>query len=258
MFQTIQTTRDELILRGWLSIPEEGSSKDKPLIVMFHGLLGWCRYPQQEVVAAHLTKCGYTVMCLDFDGHGDSDGDILDMNTTNLLKDADAMISYAESLGIGNGIVLTGHSQGGYTASLWAASNTEKLRRLILLSPAGMVPDQIRSGEFQGNTFTLEAPPERFPIFDGEGYLGGQYLLDAAAYYPYETAPGYTGPVSMIRGTADIHISDDVLRKYEAAYKSRPECEENSVVYDTLPDADHNFLGRENELAEWIRTQIEA
>ena len=61
-----------------------------------------------------------------------------------------AVIDYALKLPFVTDLYLLGHSQGGLTAVLAAALKHEKIKALVPMSPALMIPDGARSGNLLG------------------------------------------------------------------------------------------------------------
>ncbi|MEP2642525.1 alpha/beta hydrolase [Roseobacter sp.] len=108
---------------------------DGPMVVCVHGLTTpsfvW------QALAAGLVQMGFRVLAYDLYGRGYSDHvpgaqdhAFFQTQLTDLLADQD----------VGDNITLIGYSMGGAIATVFAAQNRARLRRLILLAPAGMRP----------------------------------------------------------------------------------------------------------------------
>ncbi len=72
MEQAISFTSDELILRGFLHVPE-GAGKH-PALVLCHGFGGSCRGAGHPELAKAIEQAGYVVLRFDFRGCGQSEG----------------------------------------------------------------------------------------------------------------------------------------------------------------------------------------
>ena len=104
-----------------------------PVIVCVHGLTTPCYV--WNGLAHGLAGWGYRVLIYDLYGRGYSD-------RPRGLQDRAFFLTQLEELldheGIGKDITLFGYSMGGATATAFAARHPDRIRRLMLLAPAGM------------------------------------------------------------------------------------------------------------------------
>jgi acylglycerol lipase len=78
--------------------PEPGQQQQQPraLVVIFHGFLAHGRYPTVRYAAEFLSDAGYTVISIDFPGHGRSDGlRGFVKSADDLIEDGIEMVSFA-------------------------------------------------------------------------------------------------------------------------------------------------------------------
>ncbi len=118
-----------------------------PVAVCVHGLttpsLVW------QAVAQGLARMGYRVLVYDLYGRGYSD-------TVSGLQDQAFFQQQLQDLlaaqGLKDDLTVLGYSMGGAIASAFVAEHPERVRRLILLAPAGMGHDLGRLAKFTRDT----------------------------------------------------------------------------------------------------------
>ncbi len=114
-----------------------------PVAVCVHGLTT----PSYvyHALAAGLGKMGFQVLIYDHFGRGYSD-------RPNMTQDADFFVKNLEELledqQVEGDITLIGYSMGGAVVTAFAAKHAARLRRLILIAPAGMGHDLGRMMKF--------------------------------------------------------------------------------------------------------------
>lgn len=121
-----------------------------PVAVCIHGLttpsMVW------DAVAQGLARMGFRVLVYDLYGRGYSD-------RAPGLQDQDFFVRQLDDLldaqGVGNDITLLGYSMGGAIATVFTARNPARVRRMILLAPAGMGHDLGRLAAFTRDTPVL-------------------------------------------------------------------------------------------------------
>jgi esterase/lipase len=121
-------TRIEALIYTPKGISHEG-------IVVGHGYCGNKQYMQPLCI--ELVKRGFTVVNIDFRGHGSSDGHLLPSDHENryfgLKLDMEAAIDYLEDIDEIEKIGLVGHSMGGHTAVITAEDNSDKIEATVSL-----------------------------------------------------------------------------------------------------------------------------
>lgn len=200
-----------------------------PLVVVIHGFSGYKEEPHIIAVARGLNEVGFATLRVDMYGHGESDGQFRDHTLYKWLTNAMAVIDYTRSLDFVTDLYLCGHSQGGLTVMLAAAMERDRVRGLIPLSPAAMIPAQARRGELLGISFDPDHFPEALEYKEGFT-LGGNYLRVAQTIDVNAAIDRYSGPVLIVHGDADEAVPVEV--GIEAAKRYR-NCELALIPGDT-------------------------
>ncbi len=108
------TSKDGTGLKALVLEPLQ-KSDSQPGIVVAHGFCGNKHFMQ--TLSIELVKRGFTVVSIDFRGHGSSEGYLAaDRRGSELDEDLIAAVEYLESLGYIDQIGLVGHSMGGFTS----------------------------------------------------------------------------------------------------------------------------------------------
>ena len=127
-------TRIEALIYKPKGISHEG-------IVVGHGYCGNKRYMQPLCI--ELVKRGFTVVNIDFRGHGSSDGHLPIREDENryfgLKLDMEAGIDYLEDIDDIEQIGLVGHSMGAYTAVKVSEDHPDKIEATVSI---GHIPDE--------------------------------------------------------------------------------------------------------------------
>ena len=127
-------TRIEALIYKPKGISHEG-------IVVGHGYCGNKRYMQPLCI--ELVKRGFTVVNIDFRGHGSSDGHLPIREDENryfgLKLDMEAGIDYLEDIDDIEQIGLVGHSMGAYTAVRVSEDHPDKIEATVSI---GHIPDE--------------------------------------------------------------------------------------------------------------------
>lgn len=194
-------------LAALLEIPEgvdiRRSKKKLPVVIILHGLTGNMNEELEIRLAESLAKEGVASLRFDFNGHGLSEGSFNDMTISNELEDARRVYRYVASLPWVKEISLWGHSQGGVVSAMLAGElGKSKIKKVVLVAPAGIIRDDAIRGNFFGYRFDPSNPPDTLKFWKGLP-LGKEYLKDAVRQPIYETAARYKGPVCIIHGTGD-------------------------------------------------------
>lgn len=121
-----------------------------PVAVCVHGLttpsLVW------EAVAQGLARMGYRVLVYDLYGRGYSDNAAGLQDQDFFLRQLDDLLAVQN---LEDDLTLIGYSMGGAIVTAFAARNPDRIRRMILLAPAGMAHDLGRLAKFTRDTPVL-------------------------------------------------------------------------------------------------------
>lgn len=191
------------------------SAAKVPTAIIYHGLTGWRTEVHLRTVADSLLAEGIAVVLFDFNGHGESEGDFVNMTLDNEFEDALRIYDYVASLPWVDTkrISLIGHSQGGLEAGLAAgALGAEKVYKLVLLAPAACIHTMAVEGSLFGYKLGDGEFPEYIDFWKGLR-LGRAYLESAYNLDVYGRTAGFTGPAIIVQGLAD---SPELIRDAEA------------------------------------------
>lgn len=174
-----------------------------PMVMLCHGFSGRKDGPMFELIADSLMQHGIASIRFDFNGHGESAGDFVDMTVPNEIEDAMHVYEYVRDLRYVSDIAIVGHSQGGVVAAMTAGKmEPESFRAVALMAPAAVLRDDAIRGSTMGATYDPLDPPEFVQLY-GNLKLGREYIKSAFSLPIYETASKYHGPALIVHGTAD-------------------------------------------------------
>ena len=189
-------------LAATLQVPEMKQGAKVPLVILMHGLGSDKDNMLFAALADSLQENGIASLRFDFNSHGKSEGNIVDMDFNNLQADAEKVLNYARKLDFVSSISLAGHSMGGVIASMVAGrEGTNKIKSVVLFAPAVAIQDDAQRGEFSGFKFDPNNIPATFEVMGHT--MGGKWLKTAQTLNILETAKGYQGKLYVIHGTED-------------------------------------------------------
>lgn len=189
-------------LAATLQVPEMKQGAKVPLVIIMHGLGSDKDNMLFTALADSLQENGIASLRFDFNSHGKSEGNIVDMDFNNLQADAEKVLNYARKLDFVSNISLAGHSMGGVIASMVAGrEGTNKIKSVVLFAPAVAIQDDAQRGEFSGFKFDPNNIPATFEVMGHT--MGGKWLKTAQTLNILETAKGYQGKLYVIHGTED-------------------------------------------------------
>jgi len=234
--ENIEIRVDKRILRGVVSLPDVILDK-YPMVILSHALMTDMTMGFYLDLEKAITDMGFAIIRFDFNGHGISDGSLLDMTLYNEVEDLEAVFDYARNLDYVSNIGLVGHSQGGVISSLVAAKRGNEVDFLVLLSPAGIMEESCRAGLFIKKMFD----PDNIPLVLGYGKkaIGRGYLKSAQDMDIYVKARGYKGPVCIIHSREDEMVPISYSEKYLRLYEN--------CMLKIIDAADHMFINGGDE-----------
>ena len=220
-------------LAAILQKPELAQGQQCPMVVFCHGFGGSKEGPLFELICDSLQAHGIASIRFDFNGHGESEGDFVDMTVPNEIEDAMKVIEYVRDLRYVSSIALVGHSQGGVVASMTAGKLEQgDIAAVALMAPAAVLRDDAIRGNTMGKTYDPLDPPESVELWGGRR-LGREYIKTAFWLPIYETAAAYQGPALIVHGTADRVVPFTYGERYKSVW---PKAE--VVILDAQ---DHGF-----------------
>lgn len=225
-------------LSAILQTPDLPENEKCPIVIIMHGITSFKERPIFIMLADKLQSEGIASIRFDFNGHGESEGEFIDMTVPKEIGDARAVYEYAKSLNFVNGISLLGHSQGGVVASMFGGELKNNIQSIVLMAPAGIIEDASKGGVILGQTFNTNNIPEYIEFNNHK--IGSDYIKTAQTLNIYETAAQYEGPVCIIHGTMDELVPYNYGEKYRDIYK-------NGTLYP-IEGENHSF-SKDMELA---------
>ncbi len=237
-------TDDGIQLSAVLERPDENRC---PLVIFLHGFTSTKDRPHNMACCAAMRSAGFATLRMDLYGHGESGGTFGKHTLYKWISNTMAAIEYARHLDFVTDIYLSGHSQGGLTASIVAGMEPDRIRGLILRAPAFLIPEGSRKGHLLGFDFDPMHVPDAVEIAPGL-MLEGSYVRVAQTIRVEEAMDRFRGPVLMIHGEKDetVPVEDSV----KAAQRYR-QCR-----LEIIPGESHHFdrnLPRTEEIIrEWL------
>ena len=234
---------DGMRVHAKLNFPE-GAADKLPILVLIPGLTG--HIEEEHILAAMKTAndLGFAVLRAELYGHGASEGDFFNHTVLHWMVQSMRVIDYARQLPFVTDLYLAGHSQGGLLVVLTAGLMADRIKALIPMAPAMMIPEAARTGEILRGMGDLEHLPESYKVF-GTHPISTNYMRAARVLPVRECIDMYRGPVCIIHGTGDTCVpyacGEWLAEQYEGA-KLR-----------SIPEADHCYEGHIEEMQEALR-----
>lgn len=210
-----------------------------PMVILMHGFMSNKGiYPIPNLAKA-LAELGIASIGFDFNAHGRSEGQFVDMTIANEIADAKAVLDYVKGLDYVTEVGFVGHSQGGVIAGMFAGeleSSPFKPKCVALLAPAAVLKDDALAGQCMGSRYDASNPPEYVNVMFHK--LGRKFILAAQKLPIYETSCQYTGKVCIVQGKRDKIVPYTYGERYHKGYK-------NSVLH--LLDEEGHFLRKNKQ-----------
>ena len=177
-----------------------------PIVILCHGFTGNRNGGLEVGIANSLEAKGVASIRFDFNGHGESEGDFVQMTVPNEVEDARHVYEWVKADGRFGKVGIVGHSQGGVVTAMLAGLLGKKALKggVVLLAPAGVIRDDAIRGHIAGQPEEQgdpQDPPEYVEVWGH--HLGRNYIKTAFWLPIYETAAGYKGRACIIHGTSD-------------------------------------------------------
>ena len=133
-----------------LNFPQNPSGEKMPLMILVHGFTGDMEETHIRAVQRTANEEGFAVLRAEMYGHGKSGGAFGDHTLMKWISNILTVIDYARTLDFVSDLYLCGHSQGGLLTMLAGAMERDRLKAILPLSPASMIPEIARHGEILG------------------------------------------------------------------------------------------------------------
>lgn len=221
-----------------LQTPELQENEKCPIVILMHGITSEKQTPLMVMLADKLQSEGIASVRFDFNGHGESDGEFVDMTVPKEIEDAKTVYEYAKNLNFVESVSLLGHSQGGVVASMLAGELKDNIKSVTLMAAAAVLEDEAKNGNTLGINFNPNDAPEYIEFNDYR--IGRDYIKTAQNLNIYQVSSPYEGAVCIIHGTEDEIVPFSYGERYDSVYK-------NSVLYP-IEGENHSF-GKDMNLA---------
>lgn len=199
---------------------DRGNGRRCPLVIVQHGFTGHMEERHIVGVSRALNEAGFATLRTELYGHGKSGGHFQDHTLFKWLSEMMTIVDYAKKLEFVSDLYLCGHSQGGLLVMLAGAMEQDRIRAVIALSPAAMIPEQARKGVMLGMSFDPVCLPEVLEMENGLR-LGSNYLRAAQALFVEPAIDAYRKPILIIHGDSDetipLQVSVDAANRYSDA-----------------------------------------
>ena len=243
---------DGIRLNAILDMPA-GNPERCPLAIVIHGFTGNSEEPHIVAVSRMFNELGLATLRVDMYGHGKSDGQFRDHTLFKWMNNAMAVIDYAVKLDSVTDIYLCGHSQGGLTVMLTAALEHDRIKGIIPMSPATLIPEGARIGNIVGIPFDPEHIADEIYIERKDLTLGGNYARVAQTIHVEEAIDRYKGAVLLIHGDADetvpVRCSVDAAKRYANA--------ELIIIQEDDHNYHHHLDRAVAAIRDWMKKQME-
>ena len=237
---------DGIRLNAKLELPTPGEGRH-PLVIIIHGFTGHMEERHLVAVSRMFNEIGFATLRVEMYGHGGSDGAFRDHTLYKWLTNTLAVIDYARKLDFVTDIYLCGHSQGGLTVILAGGMEHDRIKGIIPLSPACMIPELARKGGLLGTPFDPDHLPDELTVWN-DWKLGSNYVRVAQTIHVEEAIDRYHGPVLIVQGDQDDPSLMQSARDAAARYLN---CRLVMIPGETHC-YDHHLDQMVNAVKEWM------
>lgn len=223
-------------------------------VLVLHGLGGWKDQSILVTVGEMFAGRGYAVLRFEESNAITSpDGDFFRETTTQYARDMEDACAYMKAQSwFTQPLTLVGHSMGGLLAAWYAAEHPGEATRLVLLAPAvswktmwwGQLPFALIS-LIRGHQTMLGIRGEKFRL-NTVSWWSDFFRFDGSAY-----ARRIDLPTFIVSAERDHTVATP---REHRNYAKRFACARHS----TISWADHDFTGREDEVADAIAQWLDA
>ncbi len=222
------------------------SDGKSPLCILIHGFTG--HMEEDHIIAAQkaLNEAGISVLRAEMYGHGKSGGEFREHTLFKWVTNALTVVAYAKKLGFVTELYMCGHSQGGLLTMLTGGMCADCFKALLPMSPAWMIPEEVRKGTLLGKDFDPEHIPE---TLTGDWFeISGDYIRTAQMIHVEDMISRYKGKVVVIHGDKDETVPYHYGEKAAELY--------TDAELITIHGADHCYIGQLDDLKSALRQAL--
>jgi pimeloyl-ACP methyl ester carboxylesterase len=189
-------------------------------------------------LAKRLANENFVVFRFDFRGHGESEGNSVDMTIGGEVRDLEAAVKFLQNEGYSEFGIL-GSSFGGGVTALFCASNPQVAKVLVLWNPGIDYEDRLNPKTEWGKKYWGEPAWGRilkygFTEIGKNGFKIGKKLFDEFRILkPWKELQRLDIPILFVHGDEDNIVSYDESVKYSQMLKN--------ARLETIYGANHRF-----------------
>lgn len=238
---------DGLKLCGVLSRPADDIGK---CIILCHGITVDKNENGNVFVdlAKNLVEYGYTVFRFDFRGHGESDGNSIDMTVSGERRDLMAAVNFLKSLGYTEfGIVAASFGAG---AVLLYLTDNQVIEAIVFWNPIIDYYDLLEprlpwTMKYFGNKAMKKLEECGYAEVGSRRFKIGEVLLsELKELHPWKILRDIKVPILFVHGDKDSYVSHKDSVKYADLFNAKLE---------TIKGAEHGFSDRKKDLDSAIK-----
>jgi uncharacterized protein len=239
-------TSDGLRLCGILSVPKNPSvSSGQKCVILCHGI---AMTKEEDGIftnlAYKLCESGFAVLRFDFRGHGESEGESVDMTITGERTDLEAAVNFLQEKGYKKFGVL-GASFAGGAVSLFTSSHPEMVKALILWNAGIDYSSKINpvnqwTKKNWGKPAFDRVDTFGFTEIGSKKFKVGKCLMDEIKILkPWENLLNLDVPILFIHGNKDTYIPYLDSVKYSKLFKNAKLITVNGAEHGFHDDPEH-------------------
>lgn len=211
-----------------------------PVVVFAHGF-GSVRNGEKAVaVAAECARRGWAFASGDFRGHGESDGQMIELRGSRLIEELDAITQEAVRRA-GGKLFLFGSSMGGWASAWCAARFPERVAACAFVAPAFRFIEFIRLTDAERDAWRRTGR-HRFRNEFVDVEIGYGLTAEAEQFKFDLLAKQFRTPSIIFHGTADDIVPSSI--SVEFAKQCAAE-----IKLNLIEGGDHRLNGQKNEMA---------
>jgi uncharacterized protein len=216
------------------------SEKPSPVVVFAHGFGSVRGGEKAAALADECARRGWAFAACDFRGHGESDGEMIELLGSRLLEDLDAITREATRRA-GGKLFLFGSSMGGWASAWFAVRHPERVAACAFVAPAFRFLDFIRLSEDERGAWQRSGRHRfRNEFVDVELCYG---LAAEAEQFKFETLIGqFRTPSILFHGTADTIVPQAISVEFAGQCAT-------SIELKLIEGGDHRLNQQKDELA---------
>lgn len=222
-------------------VPKLKKGEKCPMVILMHGFTGNMESPLLIQIGEKLLESKIASIRFDFNGHGQSEGEFINMTVLNEIEDARKVFEYVAALDYVSDICFLGHSQGGVVSSMLSGDLKSKVKCVVLMAAAAVLKDDALNGTIMGIKYDPKNIPEYIEVHGNK--VGRAYFQTAQTLPIYEKSLEYEGPVCIIHGKNDSVVPYSYSERYHSGY--------HDSELHLLDEEDHSF-GHNMDLSAYI------